>query len=162
MLPLMSRVCMSTMIHMSLMFSVTFKCFLYCKQWIFPGEVFCWNRREVNTLPVITVPTSRKTQRKTFPAKVPHLSIIFPSAMVKMIPKTWNKIQWPNQHDIFYILSNMFVNVSMLTMLTLSDLCWTVEQSRWCPLWLWISELNSKFKAQRQISCHKKTADRHK
>lgn len=28
-----------------------------------------------------------------FPTKVPHLSIIFPWEMVKMIPKIWNEIQ---------------------------------------------------------------------
>lgn len=37
--------------------------------------------------PVIIVPMSRKKERKMFPAKVPLLSIIFPSLKVKMIPK---------------------------------------------------------------------------
>lgn len=36
--------------------------------------------------PVIIVPMSRKHNRKMFPAKVPHLSIIFPSLMMKMSP----------------------------------------------------------------------------
>lgn len=37
--------------------------------------------------PVITVPMSRKQDRKMFPAKVPHLSITFPSLKVRMTAK---------------------------------------------------------------------------
>lgn len=39
-------------------------------------------------LPVIIVPSKRKTLRKMFPGKVPKLSMIFPWLMVKMIPNT--------------------------------------------------------------------------
>lgn len=36
--------------------------------------------------PVIVVPMSRKQDKKMFPAKVPHLSITFPSLKVEKIP----------------------------------------------------------------------------
>ena len=33
-------------------------------------------------------------------------------------------------------------------------LCWTVEESRGGSLWLWVRQLHSELKAQRQVACH--------
>lgn len=41
--------------------------------------------------PVMMVPMTRKTQRKMFPASVPNRSMIFPWAMVKMMPNTCSR-----------------------------------------------------------------------
>lgn len=133
-------------------------------------------------LPVIIVPIRIKTQRKMFPASVPKWSRIFPWQMVNIIPNTCacrtseharggNKagvrmcrrkfilhcLGWltfsvhpVNNSDlmIFTVILGMNLHVAVLY------LCWTVEESRWRSLWLWVRQLDCKLKTQRQVTRH--------
>lgn len=112
-------------------------------------------RTETDDLPVSTEPSNRKMPRKRFPMSVPHLSIIFPWQMVKMIPNICN--------DKTYALH--FLSCGLLTSRgrtrMFADLSRTVEQAGRRSLWFWVGELDRILKAQRQISSHKEPADKY-
>lgn len=118
-------------------------------------------RDEVNISPVTTVPISRKMHKNMFPAKVPQWSMIFPWAMVKMIPKIWNEseklFKGPNNMTCYDML---FVCSLQSYVLNVTDLSWTVKQSGRGPLRFWVGELYCILETQRQVSCHKETGER--
>lgn len=115
-------------------------------------------RTETDTLPVSTEPSSRKMARKRFPTTVPHLSIIFPWEMVKMIPNICNEKKLNSRNACFFF---MWPHVWEPTRM-LADLSRTVEQAGRRSLRFWISELDRILKAQRQISSHKEPADKYR
>lgn len=102
--------------------------------------------------PVIIVPRSRKTDRKMFPAKVHHLSMIFPSLKVKMIPKIWNKRQHFNQFVVC-------VSAGGGGDAPFTDLSRKIKHPRWGSLCFWVGELNSILKPQRYTTSHEEAAE---
>lgn len=113
----------------------------------------CWPLFLNVSLPVMIAPIKMNIHRKIFPAKVPHLSIIFPWAMVKMIPKIWKQIG-----DMVKLFR---VNLLHTSEWTCANLSWTVEKTRWSPFWFWVGEFYCKLKAQRKVSSHEEAAETH-
>lgn len=116
-------------------------------------------RTETDTLPVSTEPSSRKMPRKRFPTTVPHLSIIFPWEMVKMIPNICNEKKLNSCNACFFSCDLIMFGSQPGCF---ADLSRTVEQAGRRSLRFWIGELDRILKAQRQISSHKEPADKYR
>lgn len=140
---------------MSSMFTVVLRVVLCCKQERHAKET---EERLITYLLLLFLLAERYIGR-CFPLKCPIYQW-------SSLGRWW---KWFQRSEIGFIKCLLWLVCSVLHRVIVAncdrthvtDLSWTVEQSRWGSLWFWIGELYCKLKAQRQVSCHEEAANRH-